>query len=89
MLLWFKKSVTRTLLTSAEYLPSSHDSKEKEGQYVCSVLKDNGYPNNFVRNGCKPVTSSCNILVDKVSNVGFGIVSHIRGITKPIKKNFS
>ena len=88
MRLWLKKSVTRTLLTSAECLPSSQDSKEKERQYDFSVqvLKDNGYPNNFLRNCCKPVTSSRNIFFDKVSTVGFGVFSHIRGITKPRKR---
>ena len=40
----------------------------------------------FFRNCCKPVTSSRNISVDEVSTVGFGVVSHILGITKPIKR---
>ena len=70
-------------------VPSSHDSKEKGRQYVFSVLKDNSYPKNFQRNCCKPVTSSRNISVDKVSTVGFVVVSHIRDVTEPIKKNFS
>ena len=74
------------MLTSAECLPSSHDSKEKERQNVFSVLKDNGYPKNFLPNYCKPVTSSRSISVEKVSTAGFVVVSQIRGVTEPIKR---
>ena len=45
-----KKSVTRTLLTRADCLPSSCDSRAKERKYVFDVLKVNGYPNTFLRN---------------------------------------
>ena len=50
------------------------------------VLKDNGYPANFLPNCCKPVTSSRNISVDKVSTTGSSFVPYIRGVTKPIRR---
>ena len=55
-----KKSVTRTLLTRADCLSSSCDSRAKERKYVFDVLKVNGYPNTFLRNCLKPVTPSLN-----------------------------
>ena len=63
-----KKSVTRTLLTRADCLPSSCDSRAKERKYVFDVLKVNGYPNTFLRNCLKPVTPSLNTSGDAVSS---------------------
>ena len=84
-----KKSVTRTLLTRADCLPSSCDSRAKERKYVFDVLKVNGYPNTFLRNCLKPVTPSLNTSGDEVSATGFAVIPYIRGVTEPIKRVLS
>ena len=71
-----KKSVTRTLLTRADCLPSSCDSRSKERKYVFDVLKVNGYPNTFLRNCLKPVTPSLNTSGDEVSATGFAVIAY-------------
>ena len=50
------------------------------------VLKDNGYPANFLPNCCKPVTSSRNISVYKLSTAGSAFVPYIRDVTEPIRR---
>ena len=87
--IWHKKSVTRTLLTRADCLPSSCDSRAKERKYVFDVLKVNGYPNTFLRNCLKPVTPSLNTSGDDVSATGFAVIPYIRGVTEPIKRVLS
>ena len=84
-----KKFVTRTLLTRADCLPSSCDSRAKERKYVFDVLKVNGYPNTFLRNCLKPVTPSLNNSGDEVSATGFAVIPYIRGVTEPIKRVLS
>ena len=78
-----KKSITRTLLTGAEHLPSSYDSKEKEHQYVFSVLKDDDYPKTFLRNCCKPVTSLHYISVKEVLMAGLWLSCTFVAVQNP------
>ena len=58
--------------------------RSKKSTNMCS--KDNGYPANFLPNCCKPVTSSRNISVDKVSTTSSAFVAYIRGVTEPIRR---
>ena len=53
-----KKSVAKTLLRRADWLPSSLDSKAEERKYVSNVLKAIGYTKTSLRNRQKPVTTS-------------------------------
>ena len=45
-----KKSVVKTLLRRADFLPSSIDSKAEERKYVSKVFKANGYTKIFLLN---------------------------------------
>ena len=81
-----KKSVTRTLLTRTECLPSSYDSKEKERQHALRVFKDNGYSKTFLLNCCKPVTPLRDTSVGEVSSTGFEVVPYIRAVTENMKR---
>ena len=78
-----KKSITRTLLTGAEHLPSSYDSKEKEHQYVFSVLKDDDYPKTFLCNCCKPDTSLHDISMKEVLMAGLWLSCTFVAVQNP------
>ena len=44
-----KRSVVNTLLDRADKIPSTNRGKRKERKHVINVLKDNGYPLEFIR----------------------------------------
>ena len=44
-----KQSVVNTLLDRADKIPSTNRGKRKERKHVINVLKDNGYPLEFIR----------------------------------------
>ena len=80
-----KKSVAKTLLSRADCLPSSLDSKTEERKYVSNVLKANGYTKTFLRNCQKSVTTS-NALDEREPATGFAVIPYIQGVTEPIKR---
>ena len=80
-----KKSVAKTLLRRADFLPSSLNSKAEERKYVTSVLKANGFTKPFLRNCQKPVTTS-NTPDEREAGVGFAVIPDIQGVTKLIKR---
>ena len=80
-----KKSVAKTLLRRADFLPSSLNSKAEERKYVSSVLKANGFTKAFLRNCQKPVTTS-NTPDEREPAAGFAVIPNIQGVTELIKR---
>ena len=80
-----KKSVAKTLLRRADFLPSSLNSKAEERKYVSSVLQANGFTKTFLRNCQKPVTTS-NTPDERELAAGFAVIPNIQGVTKLIKR---
>jgi hypothetical protein len=44
-----KRSVVNTLLDRAEQIPSTNRGKRRERKHVLKVLRDNGYPLQFIK----------------------------------------
>ena len=80
-----KKSVAKTLLRRADFLPSSFNSKAEERKYVSSVLKANGFTKTFLRSCQKPVTTS-NTPDEREPAAGFAVTPNIQGVTELIKR---
>ena len=80
-----KKSVAKTLLRRADFLPSSLNSKAEERKYVSSVLQANGFTKTFLRNCQKPVTTS-NTPDERELAAGFAVIPNIQGVTELIKR---
>ena len=80
-----KKSVAKTLLRRADFLPSSLNSKAEERKYVSNVLKANGFTKTFLRSCQKPVTTS-NTPDEREPAAGFAVIPNIQGVTELIKR---
>ena len=80
-----KKSVAKTLLRRADFLPSSLNSKAEERKYVSSVLKANGFTKTFLRSCQKPVTTS-NTPDEREPAAGFAVIPNLQGVTELIKR---
>ena len=81
-----KKSVAKTSLRRADFLPSSLNSKAEERKYVSSVLKANGFTKTFLRNCQKPVTTSNTPVTTNTSDRLNVSLVHV---SKSIEKLFS
>ena len=84
-LICYKKSVAKTLLRRADFLPSSFDSKTAEKKFVSNVLKANAYTKTFLCNCQTPVTISSTPDEREPAN-SFAVIPYIQGVTEPIKR---
>ena len=57
----------------------------KRAPICVQCLKNNGHSKTFLRNCCKPVTSSRDTSVNEVSTTGIVVVLYIRGVTEPLE----
>ena len=72
------------IVTRADCLPSSLDSKAEESKYVSNVLKANGYTKPFLRNCQKSVTTS-STPDEREPATDFVVIPCIQGVTEPIQ----
>ena len=73
------------IVTRADCLPTSLDSKAEESKYVSNVLKANGYTKPFLRNCQKSVTTS-STPDEREPATGFAVIPYIQGVMEPIKR---
>ena len=72
------------IVTRADCLPSSLDSKAEESKYVSNVLKANGYTKPFLRNCQKSVTTG-STPDEREPATDFVVIPCIQGVTEPIR----